>query len=85
MATIAFKGFCESTSLHGYSYLYNANSIILKILWVIVILILTGIGIKFCITNTDEYLKARLVTNIESSTAPLEVRTNPNFVNFLLT
>ena len=69
-----FKEFCESTSLHGYSYLYNANSITLKCIWSIVILFMTGIGIYLSFKNTIEYLNAGIVTNIESSTAPLDVR-----------
>ena len=60
-----FKEFCESTSLHGYSYLYNTNSTILKMSWIIVILFMTGIAIFFSIANTNEYLKSGLVTQIE--------------------
>ena len=39
------KGFCESTSLHGYGYLSNAASVIQKIFWGITIIIMTSIGI----------------------------------------
>ena len=68
-----FKEFCTSTSLHGYSYLHNVNSIILKFIWAIVILIMTGTAILLSIHNTKDYLRSRLQTNIESSTAPLKV------------
>ena len=68
------KDFCESTSLHGYNYLYIAENIVFKIIWIFVIIGMTGIGTVFIVINTNTYLKARLVTNIESSTANLEVR-----------
>mgnify|MGYP001375651629 CR=1 FL=1 len=68
-----FKDFCESTSLHGYSYLFIGNSIFLKIIWTIVILLMTCVGAMFLMNNTVDYLNARLVTTIESSSAPLKV------------
>ena len=67
------KDFCESTSLHGYSYLYIATSIFMKVLWVFVIVAMTALGIVFVVINTNDYLEANIVTTIESSTAPLEV------------
>ena len=65
--------FCESTSLHGYSYIANGNSVALKIFWSTIIVCLTGIGIKFLIVNTQDYMESRLVTGIDSSSAPLNV------------
>ena len=67
------KEFCESTSLHGYSYLYIADTIYVKLIWVFVIIVMTGIGTAFIAINTDAYIKARLVNNIESSTSNLRV------------
>ena len=72
------KDFCESTSLHGYSYIYIADTTFMKIVWIFVIIVMTGLGAVFLTMNTDAYIKARLVTNIESSTAPLHVK------NFLI-
>ena len=68
-----FQQFCGSTSLHGYPYLYIVNNVILKIVWILVIVLFTGIGIGFLISNTKEYINSRLVTTIESSSAPLDV------------
>ena len=69
-----FKEFCESTSLHGYSYLYGkSNSIALKIVWIFIILALTGIGICFVVINTWQYLEARIITTVETFSAPLSV------------
>ena len=67
------RKFCESTSLHGYSYIANTNSIIVKIIWSVVILCFSTIGVKFLIVNTHEYMESRLVTSIESSSASLKV------------
>ena len=68
------KDFCESTSLHGYSYLYIADSIISKLVWTLVILFMSGLGMFLFVKNTNDYIKARLVTNVESSYANLSVR-----------
>ena len=67
------KDFCESTSLHGYSYLYIVDTLALKLVWILVILSTTGLGIYFFVKNTDDFIKARIVTNIESSSADLNV------------
>ena len=66
------KEFCESTSLHGYSYIVNGNSLIVKIIWLMAIACLTGIGIRFLIVNTEEYWNSRLVTSIDDE-ASLDV------------
>ena len=68
-----FQDFCESTSLHGYTYLYIATSVFIKVFWVIVIVAMTALGIVFIVSNTNDYLEANIITTIESSTAPLEV------------
>ena len=67
------KDICQSISLHGYNYLYISDSIILKILWGIVILIATGAGIGFIVTNTKAYMEATITTNIESTSENLSV------------
>ena len=68
-----FHEFCESTSLHGYSYLASVNSIFVKLLWICGILSMSGLGIMFLYKNTMEYFSSTLVTSIESSTTPLTV------------
>ena len=67
------KDFCESTSLHGYNYLYSSDSKIVKITWFIIIFITTVCGTMFIVRNTKAYLSATVVTNIESSNVPLDV------------
>ena len=69
-----FKGYCQSTSLHGFSYLYGNNKLAVKFFWLFVILAMTGLGILFIVLNTQQFLEARIETTIETSTAPLSVR-----------
>ena len=76
------KDFCESTSLHGYSYLYTTETIEMKLIWIFMILIMTGLGFVFVTSNTKAYFKARLVTNIESSTADLSVSVHISYPSF---
>ena len=66
------KDFCESTSLHGYSYL-TADSVLSKVVWAIIILIATVAGLYFIAINTRDYMKASIVTNIESTSEKLHV------------
>ena len=69
------KDFCQSTSLHGYSYLTNVESITLKIIWGIVIVAATGLGIVFLVNNTKAFMEATIFTYIESETSSLDVST----------
>ena len=68
-----FNEFCESTSLHGYNYWYNADSVILKVAWAVVILAATCLGMVFLANQTKEYIDGRILTTIETSSAPLDV------------
>ena len=65
--------FCESTSLHGWNYLNCTSNMVLKVIWVIGILGMTGLATYLLMKNTDEFLKSDVITTIESSTAPLGV------------
>ena len=70
-----FKEFCESTSLHGYPYLFVTTSVILKVIWIIIIVLFTCVGIGFVVSNTKEFLSSNIVTTIDTSSAPLTVST----------
>ena len=72
MANI-FNDFLVATSLHGYGYLHSVNSMALKVIWTLVIVMMTGLGVMFVVINTEKYFEARIITNIESSTANLSV------------
>ena len=66
--------FCQSTSLHGYSYIVNNDPLVLKAIWMILIMAMTGLGTYFLSINTMEFFEAKMTTNIESSSAPLTVK-----------
>lgn len=72
-STKTFKDFCDSTSLHGYSYFSNATSITLKLFWIIVILGMTTGSIFLLMENTFNYLNSGILTSFQSSSAPLDV------------
>jgi hypothetical protein len=74
------QGFCESTSLHGYSYLNNANSNFLKFFWFLVITVTTSFGLVLLVQNTIEYLNANIVTTIQSSNSDLKVSIKLRFL-----
>ena len=69
------KNFCESTSLHGYSYMLIGDSIALKILWTFVILAMTTLGVAFLAINTSNYMNATIFTTTETSSDSLNVST----------
>ena len=70
-----FNHFCQSTSLHGYGHLGGNGFYALKIVWIFVIIVMTGLGVYFVSINTMEFAKKKITTNIESSTTPLNVST----------
>ena len=67
--------FCQSTTLHGYKYLSNDDSIVAKIFWGVTIFVAFSLVITFLIINTKAFMDAAVVTYIESETAPLNVST----------
>ena len=70
------KDFCESTSLHGVSFLYTANTLFTKLAWILAIITMTAVGAVFLIKNTLAYSESKLITTIESSAANLSVVSN---------
>ena len=69
----SYTSFFQSTSLHGYNYLQMEHNKFYTILWIIAILSMSGVGIGFLVANTREFMKAGLVTTLETSSAPLKV------------
>ena len=53
--------------------MYNTNSKGLKVIWMLVILLMTGLGVFLLSKQTAEFMEARIVTNIETSTASLKI------------
>ena len=69
-----FKEFCQSTTLHGYSYLYITEQTNYKWIWGIMIFIMNGLAIYFLGSTLFEYVHSGLRLDIESSSANLSVR-----------
>ena len=65
--------FCESTTLHGYNYFHNADSVLAKMVWAIIILLATGTGLNFLVINIKAYMQATIITSIESLSDNLHV------------
>ena len=70
-----FNDFCKSTTLHGYQYLCDSdNSIIMKLTWVFIIIAMTIVGVTCFVINTQQFLDQKIITTVESFSAPLSVR-----------
>ena len=75
--TNIFRSFCHSTTLHGYHYLFdNESHIFQKIVWFLMIMGMTGLGILFLFINTKEFLDHKILTTVETFSAPLTVSNN---------
>ena len=68
------NNFFQSTSLHGYAYMSNSSSLTIKIIWGVIILVMTCLGFQFLAMNTNEYLRSGITTSIESTTNSLKVK-----------
>ena len=73
-----FQDYCESTSLHGYSYLFISSSLIGKIFFALIIIIFTSVGMFFLGLNFDQYKKSTTNIKIETTTAPLSEAVFPS-------
>ena len=70
----AVNNFFQSTSLHGYAYISNSSSLTIKIIWGVITLGMTCLAFQLLAMNTNEYLRSRITTTIESTTTSLEVK-----------
>ena len=64
--------YCNQTTLHGWSYLTNENEQRHKALWLLVITFGCFLAGYLAIINCIEFMTAAPVTNIETTTAPLQ-------------
>ena len=67
------KDFCESTSLHGYNHFHIADSVLVKTIWGVIIILATGTGLTFLVINTKAYMKSTIITSLESTSDNLHV------------
>ena len=68
------NNFFQSISLHGYAYISNSSSLTIKIIWGVITLGMTCLAFQLLAMNTNEYLRSRITTTIESTTTSLEVK-----------
>ena len=68
-----FQEFCNAISLHGYSYIQDTNSWILKFFWLMTVGIFTAVSIHLISTNVKHYMESNLITTIDTSTASVSV------------
>ena len=77
-AKTAFTDFCRSTSLHGWQHLSGANPHSItrgggKYMWVLIVVASIGVASFFLFTSVDDFTSKYVVTNIDTTTAPLNV------------
>ena len=73
-----WKEYCNRTSLHGYAYLVNEDSIWSKLYWIVIVSLGFGLSIYALINNTLVFLNAKTLTYINTTTASLSHITFPS-------
>ena len=66
-----FRKYCESTSLHGWQYIYHSSQKGWRLLWMFMVLSSVIIAFCFVFKQTSEFTKATVVTTVDTTTAPL--------------
>lgn len=67
---ISFKTYCESTSLHGWQYIYRSKSE-WRLFWGGMVLSSVIVAFFFVFKQASEFTKATVVTTVDTTTAPL--------------
>ncbi len=69
----AFEQFCDTTSLHGFKFLYVGESkIVANLFWSFVIIMTMGTSALFMRSNIEEFTDTTVAYNLESPTVPLD-------------
>ena len=68
------KYFCHETSLHGWKYLNLEENLFLKMVWIFVLASACITSAFFMYYYTNQFLSATIVTSIDSTIAPIEVK-----------
>ena len=65
--------YCEVTTLHGWQYLASSETkVVFKLFWSVIIFLSYCLATHFILANCKEYLDAKTITTIESTTSSLE-------------
>ena len=68
------KYFYRETSLHGWKYLNLEENFFLKMVWIFVLASACVSSAFFMYYYTNQFLSATIVTSIDSTIAPIEVK-----------
>lgn len=76
----AFTDFCRSTSLHGWQHLTEPHHLSRgvphgsgKYMWILIVVASIGVASFFLFTSVLDFTSKYVVTNIDTTTAPLNV------------
>ena len=79
-AAEAFTDFCRSTSLHGWQHLTEPHHLPRgvprgsgKYMWIFIVVASIGVASFFLFTSVHDFTSKYVVTNIDTTTAPLNV------------
>ena len=80
-----FTDFCRSTSLHGWQHLSEGPigrrpGISGKYLWIFIVAASIGVALFFLFTSVDDFTSKYVVTNIDTTTAPLHVCCKTSYI-----
>ena len=67
----SFRKYCESTSLHGWQYIYRGKAE-WRLFWAGMVLSSVVVAFFFVFKQASEFTKATVVTTVDTTTAPLE-------------
>ena len=68
------NNFYRETSLHGWKYLNMEENLFLKMVWIFVLASACVSSAFFMYYYTNQFLSATIVTSIDSTIAPIEVK-----------
>ena len=69
-----FQEFCQQTSLHGWQHIQRVNTIKGRVVWFSIVLASLAVASLFLATAAKDFVLRSVVTTIETTTGPLQVR-----------
>ena len=72
--SLSGKTFYRETSLHGWKYLSLEDNFFLRMVWIFVLASACVSSAFFMYYYTNQFLSATIVTSIDSTIAPIEVK-----------
>ena len=69
-----FREFCQQTSLHGWQHIQRVHTVKGRIVWFSIVLASLAVASLFLATAAKDFVLRSVVTTIETTTGPLQVR-----------